>query len=236
MGGHGQDGRAPARITAHRARSGYGHCSRRLRLRRRDRRALAASCGRGPTTIGCMTNTTSPAFVVPPAVAEPGWTPSFRRLARAAPSFPVSGQLSGPRLRVAYFRRDVDGPLMAKVWFGPGTEGPPGCAHGGSIAAVLDEAMGAAAWMEGHKVVAAHLRVDFRLMVPIGTDATIEECVAGVDGRKIATRGRLLSPDGSVFAEARGVCVVLDEEQARALISRLQSEPAASTGPDADPP
>ena len=44
---------------------------------------------------------------------------------------------------------------------GPPIEGPPGHAHGGSMAAVLDEAMGAAAWMEGHLVVAVRLATSF---------------------------------------------------------------------------
>ena len=48
---------------------------------------------------------------------------------------------------IHYFRTGPDRSLRAKVLFGPGTQGPPGHAHGGSMAAVLDEAMGGAAWM-----------------------------------------------------------------------------------------
>jgi hypothetical protein len=36
----------------------------------------------------------------------------------------------------------------------------PGYAHGGSVAAALDEAMGGAAWWAGHQSVAARLAVD----------------------------------------------------------------------------
>lgn len=74
---------------------------------------------------------------------EAGWTPVTPTQAVSAGTF-VSGDPGGNRLRVRYFRRDNDGALLAKVWFGPGTQGPPGHAHGGSMASILDEAMAAA--------------------------------------------------------------------------------------------
>jgi hypothetical protein len=68
---------------------------------------------------------------------------------------------------VAYFRRREEPVLRTRVWFGPGAEGPPGLEHGGSVAAVLDEALGGGAWMLGRRVVVAQLIVDFR-MVALG--------------------------------------------------------------------
>ena len=46
----------------------------------------------------------------------------------------VSGDQTGNRFRMSYFRNQ-DQDLVARVWFGPVTEGPPAHAHGGSIAA-----------------------------------------------------------------------------------------------------
>jgi acyl-coenzyme A thioesterase PaaI-like protein len=92
---------------------------------------------------------------------------------RPARSF-VTDEPGGDRLRVAYFRRGDEPVLLGKAWFGPGAEGPPGIAHGGSVASVLDEALGAAAWMAGHRVLVARLIVDFRERVPLGLDATFE--------------------------------------------------------------
>lgn len=136
----------------------------------------------------------------------------------------VSGEPEGNRLRVAYFRRAADGALFVRAWFGRGAEGPPGYAHGGSVAAVLDEAMGAAAWMAGHPSVAARISVDFKLMVPLGLDALIEAAVDGVEGRKVATRARLLDGDGRVLAESDGLFVKLTDAQLR--LARLP-DPAA---------
>jgi acyl-coenzyme A thioesterase PaaI-like protein len=129
----------------------------------------------------------------------------------------VSGEPDGQRLRVRYYRRPADGALVGKVWFGPGALGPPGHAHGGSMAAVLDEAMGLAAWVAGHRVVAARLEVDFKNMMPLGTVATMEVTIAGVEGRKVHMAGVLRSPDGTAFAESRGLFIQLSAEKVEQL-------------------
>jgi acyl-coenzyme A thioesterase PaaI-like protein len=145
-------------------------------------------------------------FAPPPDVPH-NWTP-IQPFPRPGPrrSF-VADAPDGDRLRVAYFRVDDEPILRGKAWFGPGAEGPPGIAHGGAVSAVLDEAVGAVAWMHGHRVVVARLTVDFRRMVPLGVDATLEATVASVEGRKVTCRARLT--DGEVLlAEAEGLCVV----------------------------
>ncbi|GMV41476.1 MAG: hypothetical protein AMXMBFR64_31920 [Myxococcales bacterium] len=152
----------------------------------------------------------------PIVVPEPGWRPITTPVKTPrAPAFLRGGPAAG-RLRVAWFERD-DGAVVGRVWFGPGTEGPPGHAHGGSIAAVLDEAMGAAVWHAGHPVVAANLSVDFRRMLPLGTDATFECHITSIEGRKVRTRGRLLGSNGELFAEGAGLYVMLTPEQAAML-------------------
>jgi acyl-coenzyme A thioesterase PaaI-like protein len=135
----------------------------------------------------------------------------------------VSRDPSGVRFRIRYFYRAHDAMLVAAVWFGPGTEGPPGHAHGGSIAAVLDEGMGAAAWHAGHPVVAARLTIDFRSMVALGTEATLEARVEHVDGRKVRVLGRLLGRYGGVLAEAHGLFIVPSEERRAQLTAQWAS-------------
>ncbi|MFQ5524954.1 MAG: PaaI family thioesterase [Thermoanaerobaculia bacterium] len=148
---------------------------------------------------------------------EPGWEPIERlNEDRNAESY-VSGEPTGRRLRVQYFRRRSDGALMGKVWFGPGTQGPPGHSHGGSVAALLDEAMGFSAWTAGHRVLAAHIEVDFRAMVPLGTIASLEAQVVDKDGRKVQVGARLELPDGSVAAQATGLFLEIRAEHLKAL-------------------
>lgn len=145
----------------------------------------------------------------PKAVPEPGWAPiSWPRGSGKNQSF-ISGDTMGNRLRVAYFLRKADNALCAKAWFGWAAEGPPGHAHGGSISAVLDEAMGIAAWIAGYPTVTASLTVHFRRGLPLGTDATVETQLCRHEGRKVYMQATLRDPtDGCVFAEAKGLFVM----------------------------
>ena len=139
----------------------------------------------------------------PDLSAPPDWTPIDAFPQR---SF-VSGDADGDRLRVQYYERDSA--LLARVWFGPEAEGPPGHAHGGALAAVLDEAMGYAAWLAGHPVVAARLTTDFRRMLPLGTVCTVEPTVERVEGRKVHVSAQIVGPDGTAHAEGEAVLVGL---------------------------
>jgi acyl-coenzyme A thioesterase PaaI-like protein len=163
--------------------------------------------------------------VVPPAVVpEPGWTPVEPfQLEGGRGSF-VTGESGGPRLRVRYFRRELDGRLVGRAWFGPGAQGPPGHVHGGAVAAVLDEAMGAAAWMAGHRAVAARLDTSFKRMLPLGADAFLEAWVERVEGRKVHTSGRLLNERGEPFATAVALFITLDAERLRPLLEQAAAD------------
>ena len=156
----------------------------------------------------------------PPLRVPADWQPlEPLRLEGGRGSF-VSGEPGNERLRVAYYRRG-DGRLVGRAWFGPGALGPPGHAHGGAVAAVLDEAMGAAAWQAGLIGVAARLATDFRNMLPLGTDALFEAWVEEHEGRKVRTAGRLTGEDGTVYAEARALFVRLDPDRDRAILERV---------------
>lgn len=160
----------------------------------------------------------------PPVAAEDGWTPVRPlRIEGGRGSF-VTGDPEGETLRVAYFRRQGDGHLVGRAWFGPGSQGPPGHAHGGAMAAVLDECMGAAAWMSGHAVVAVHIDVDFQTMLPLGTDARFEAWVESVEGRKVRCRARLFTlGDGeeTPFASSSGLFLTLPEERFQTLLDEV---------------
>ncbi len=124
----------------------------------------------------------------------------------------VSGDRTGNRFRMKYFR-DEEENLVARVWFGPVTEGPPGYAHGGSIAAVLDEVLGLAAWASGHPIVVGNLNVSFRQLLPIETVVQVNTKLVSVEGRKVMVHGEVCNLDGSVYATGEGLCIKLTKEQ-----------------------
>ena len=161
----------------------------------------------------------APATVIhrPNLSAGPGWViaPGFYSR-RGRRSF-VSGDPHGDRIRIRFYRRARGRALMAKVWFGPGAEGPPGHAHGGSLAAVLDSVMGRCAWMSGRKVLAAEMTVSYRRMVPLNVVVEARARLAGGEGRKVRVEGSIQGPDGQVSCEGRGLYIELRPAQLNRL-------------------
>jgi acyl-coenzyme A thioesterase PaaI-like protein len=148
----------------------------------------------------------------PTATAEPGWEP-----VEPFPSPEGTFLAESDHVRLAYFRKPGEGVLYAKAWFGAKTMGPPGHVHGGAIAATLDEAMGAASWMNGHRSVAATITISFVAMLPIESDTTIEAQIDRIEGRKIHLRASLKSPSGQLVATGTGLFIELRDEQLQAL-------------------
>lgn len=91
-------------------------------------------------------------------------------------------------------------------------QGPPGHAHGGSLASVLDEAMGLALWRQGHKVVAAHLEFDYRHPTPLNVPLRVEAGFGDRGNRSIRAHARIVLPDGTVTVEGTGIFVELGDE------------------------
>lgn len=122
----------------------------------------------------------------------------------------VSGNRESRAIRVRYFQRAQVKQFAGRAWFGPETEGPPGHAHGGSQAALLDEGMGAAAWLSGFPVLAAKIEINFRSPLPIGTVLTLWSSITRVEGRKVYTTGRLEADDGKIISEGVGLFIIFD--------------------------
>jgi len=118
----------------------------------------------------------------------------------------VSGDPEGQRFRVKYFRKQ-DQALVARIWFGPETEGPPEHAHGGSMAAVLDEVLGLAAWAAGYAIVVANLNINFRCLLPILQVVQVDTEIISVEGRKVLVRGKVWDGKEKVYAEADCLCI-----------------------------
>ncbi len=93
-------------------------------------------------------------------------------------------------------------------------QGAPGLAHGGLLAAAIDEALGSLNWLLRRPAVTARLETDFVRPVPVGTRLFITGEVIGVAGRRIYTRaeGRLDAPDGPLALTAAAVFVAVPLE------------------------
>lgn len=103
----------------------------------------------------------------------------------------------------------VDGEIVrGQVRFGTAYEGPPGCAHGGCIAAVFDELLGFTQSLTSHPGMTGTLTIRYRVPTPLHTDLRCEARVQRVAGRKIFCEGQLYAGD-TRYAEAEGIFLSL---------------------------
>lgn len=101
-----------------------------------------------------------------------------------------------------------NGHVEGLITLGIEKEGPPGHAHGGALATMIDEVMGAAAWHNGYRVLAANLNFNYRRPAPLGVELRVRGWIERVDGRKIFTSGEVLLPDGIVATEGTGLFIL----------------------------
>lgn len=107
---------------------------------------------------------------------------------------------------VQWFIKD-DKTIYGEVTLSDRQEGPPLHAHGGASAAMLDEAMGTAAWSAGYMVVSVDLQITYKQPVRLGQKVKIHGRVDRKTGRKIFTIGEILLEDGTVAVTGTGVFV-----------------------------
>lgn len=93
-------------------------------------------------------------------------------------------------------------------------EGPPGCVHGGYIAAVFDELLGCAQSLSGDHGMTVNLDVTYVSPTPLHTPLELEAWVQSVDGRKIIAEGTM-SAHGAETARATGIFVSIDGSKFR---------------------
>lgn len=117
------------------------------------------------------------------------------------------------RLRLRIYKRKSDGHLIGRAWFGEGADGPPLHVHGGAVAYVLDEAMGAVGWMNEYPVVAASLKFDYFQMTPLLTDLEIEAKITNVTDRRVSTEAEIRLPEGDVYVRATGEFAILQKSK-----------------------
>lgn len=92
-------------------------------------------------------------------------------------------------------------------------QGPPGHAHGGIIATVLDEAMGKVNRLRSLVALTSAMRVQFLRPVPLGEPLIVEGWEIRKRGRRLTHAAELRNQQGQVLARSRGTFVVIDPER-----------------------
>jgi acyl-coenzyme A thioesterase PaaI-like protein len=124
--------------------------------------------------------------------------------ARFFPYSPVVGPLNAIAPPVVF---TFDGERMTGHGSLPALyTGPPGTVHGGVVAMVLDELLGAVNACLGLGAYTGTLTVRYERPTPIGAELAFDAWVDRTEGRKVFTVGTIRA-DGAVTARAEGVFI-----------------------------
>ena len=110
--------------------------------------------------------------------------------------------------------------IVGDVTFGAAYEGPPGCVHGGFVAAGFDEILGIAQAMSGKPGMTARLTVNYRSPSPLPQPLRFFGGIDRIDGRNIFTKGELRTvTDDRLCAEAEGLFISMNPEFFQRMVS-----------------
>ena len=125
----------------------------------------------------------------------------------------VSGGLIDNFINIKYFFDESNGCFYATVIFGTIAKGPPNHVHGGAIAAVLDEVMGATAWMSRLHSMTAQLKIDYFNAIPLKKEVYIETRIEKVAGKKVTIKGRIFDENETVYVETESLFIKQGKEK-----------------------
>ena len=108
---------------------------------------------------------------------------------------------------------EVDGhEVRGRATLGSAYEGPPGCVHGGIVAALFDELLGVANITSGVGAMTGTLTIRYRSPTPLHTPLDFAARVDRIDGRKVFTSGTIRAGE-RLCAEAEGIFIQVPHER-----------------------
>jgi uncharacterized protein (TIGR00369 family) len=91
--------------------------------------------------------------------------------------------------------------------------GPPGHAHGGIIATILDEAMGKVNKLRHVIALTSQITVDYLKPVPLNEPLRVESREVRVRGRQHINMAEILNSKNEVLARSRGLFIAIDPQK-----------------------
>jgi uncharacterized protein (TIGR00369 family) len=88
--------------------------------------------------------------------------------------------------------------------------GPPGHAHGGIIATVLDEAMGKVNKLRQVVALTSEITINYLKPVPLNKPLRVESREVSVKGRRHVNMAEILNQKGEVLARGPGLFIAID--------------------------
>ena|ERR1700704_593343 len=91
--------------------------------------------------------------------------------------------------------------------------GPPGHAHGGIIATILDEAMGKVNKFRNVLALTGSMEIKYLRPVPLGQPLTVTAHEQSVDGRRHINVGEISNEKGEILARGTATFIAIDPEK-----------------------
>lgn len=126
----------------------------------------------------------------------------------------VCGRRSASSPLLGPFRVLEDEAVGTRVRFDERHQGAPTYAHGGMVAALLDDACGYQSFLVSRIFVTRHFEVDYFRPVVLGTEYDVRARCTSIDGRKVSLLAELLDGD-EVIAKADGLFITVDLDHFR---------------------
>lgn len=127
------------------------------------------------------------------------------------------GQQNPSGLRLKFFV-DEEHTIVCRVRLTRRFEGPPGHAHGGIIATLLDEAMSKANRQFGVLAMTRQMEVEYLKPVPLGAPLSLTGRHAESSGRKHRCEAEIANHSGEVLARAKGLFLEVKPEMLRKFL------------------
>ncbi len=120
--------------------------------------------------------------------------------------FSIGGGRLHPASIGLELHRSGDAAVTARATVDPMFQGPPGRVHGGVVALLVDEVMGAVNRVLGRRAYTARLTVNLRGAAPVGEPLEITAWLHDVVDRKVTLRAQGRSAEG-IFVDAEALFV-----------------------------
>ena len=101
--------------------------------------------------------------------------------------------------------------VVGRATYGLAFEGPPGCLHGGFIAAGFDEILGLSQGFSGQVGMTGRLTISYRSPTPLFREVVFRGRYLRTEGRKVYTEATLHAGD-MLCAEAEGLFISMKPE------------------------
>ena len=113
-------------------------------------------------------------------------------------------------MRLEFYFDETKHQAICEVTLAQRYQGPPGHAHGGIVATILDEAMGKVNKLRHVIALTKKMDVEYLKPVPLNKPLTIVGFEKSVDGRKHLNGAEIRNADGEVLAKSEGLFIAID--------------------------